>query len=102
MRDVSIIGIGQTKVGEHWTISLRHLALEAIRAALTDAGDRVEALFVGNMLAPVLSRQQHLGALIADFVGMRGVEAVAVEAAGASGGAARVVHGRESAPRQRP
>jgi acetyl-CoA C-acetyltransferase len=37
MRDVSIVGIGQTKIGEHWDTSLRHLALEAILAALKDA-----------------------------------------------------------------
>ncbi len=89
MRDVSIIGIGQTKVGEHWTISLRHLALEAIQAALADAGvDRVDALYVGNIFAATLSRQAHLGAFIGDFAGMRGVEALTIEAAGASGGAA--------------
>jgi len=89
MRDVSIIGIGQVQVGEHWTVSLRHLALNAIQAAMLDAGvDQVDSLYVGNMLASVLSRQQHLGALVADFAGMRGVEGVTVEAAGASGGAA--------------
>lgn len=89
MRDVSVIGIGQTKVGEHWTTSLRHLAWEAIHAALADAGtEAVEAVYVGNMLAGALSRQQHLGALIVDFAGLRGVEAVTVEAADASGGAA--------------
>ncbi len=48
----------------------------------------VDALFVGNMLAGQLSNQNHLGALIADFAGMRGIEAVTVEAANASGGAA--------------
>jgi len=89
MRDVSVIGIGQTKVGEHWATTLRHLAWEAVRSALADGGvERVEAVYVGNMLASALSRQQHLGALIADFVGMRGVEAMTVEAADASGGAA--------------
>ncbi len=88
-RNVSVIGVGQSPVGEHWTLSLRHLALEAIQAAMQDATvKRVGALFVGNMLAGALSRQQHLGALLADFVGMRGIEAVAVEAADASGGAA--------------
>ncbi len=89
MRDVSIIGIGQTRVGEHWDTSLRHLALEAIKAAALEANvDRVDGLFVGNMLAGELSGQGNLGALIADFVGLRGVEAVTVEAASASGGAA--------------
>jgi acetyl-CoA C-acetyltransferase len=40
------------------------------------------------MLAPVLSRQAHLGSLVADFAGLIGIEAMTIEAAGASGGAA--------------
>jgi acetyl-CoA C-acetyltransferase len=89
MTDVVIAGIGQTEVGEHWELSLRQLGVQAIRAAVQDAGGLVpQALFVGNMLAPNLSRQAHLGALIADNAGYRGIEAVTVEAAGASGGAA--------------
>lgn len=94
MRDVYLIGLGQTEVGEHWDTSLRHLAQRAVDAAMKDAGIggkhavAPQALFVGNMLAPQLSGQAHLGALIADFCGWRGIEAVTVEAAGASGGAA--------------
>ena len=37
MRDVSIIGIGQTPIGEHWDKSLRQLAYEALSAAMRDA-----------------------------------------------------------------
>jgi acetyl-CoA C-acetyltransferase len=95
MRDVHILGLGQTEVGEHWETSLRHLALVAIEAALKDGGagtkghsPRPEAIFVSNMLAGQLSGQEHLGALIADFCGLRGIEAATVEAAGASGGLA--------------
>lgn len=89
MTEVVIAGIGQTEVGEHWDIALRTLAFYAIDAAMRDAGGlRPQALFVGNMLAPNLSRQAHLGVLLSDFAGMRGIEAVTVEAAGASGGAA--------------
>jgi acetyl-CoA C-acetyltransferase len=90
LRDVSIIGVGQTPVAEHWETSLRHLAYTATQAALQDAGGLagVDALYVGNMLGGQLSHQEHLGALIADFVGMRGIEALGVEAADASGGAA--------------
>lgn len=89
MRDVCIIGIGQTPIGEQWDISLRHLAFNALQAAIADAGiDRPDALFVGNMLAPRINHQAQLGALIADFCGWRGIEAVTVEAACASGGAA--------------
>jgi len=89
MRDVSIIGIGQTKVDEHWDRSLRHLAADAVLPALQDAGvETVDALYVGNMLSGLLTGQEHLGALIADFVGLRGIEAVKVEAACGSGAAA--------------
>jgi acetyl-CoA C-acetyltransferase len=89
MTNVSIIGIGQTEVGEHWDVSLRHLAWYAIEAALDDAATTsIDAIYVGNMLAGDLSAQDHLGALIADFSGLRGVDAVTVEAAEASGGAA--------------
>ncbi len=97
MTEIIIAGIGQTTVGEHWETSLRDLAYHALNAAIKDAGGlRPQALFVGNMLAPNLSRQAHLGALIADYAGLRfdnaqhsaGIEAVTIEAAGASGGAA--------------
>ena len=89
MTDVVIAGIGQTAVNEHWDVSLRELGLFALEAAVRDAGGlKPQALFVGNMLAPNLSRQAHLGALLADFAGLTGIEAVTVEAAGASGGAA--------------
>ena len=87
--DVSIIGLGQTEVKEMWDTSIRHLAWYAIEAALDDAHvSKVDALFVGNMAAGQLSNQMHLGALVADFAGLRGIEAVTVEAADASGGAA--------------
>lgn len=89
MTDVSIIGVGKTDVGEHWNTSVRHLSWYAIEAALDNAATTdIDALYVGNMLAGRLSQQDHLGALVADFAGLRGVEAVTVEAADASGGAA--------------
>lgn len=89
MRGVSIIGVGQTPVGEHWHRSLRHLAYEAVSAAMRDAGvEGAHAMYVGNMLSGEISHQSHLGALIADFCGLRGIEAVKVEAACGSGAAA--------------
>jgi acetyl-CoA C-acetyltransferase len=87
--EVVIAGIGQTAVGEHWGISLRELAFQAMESAVEDAGGmQPGALFVGNVLAPAVSSQANLGALLADFAGMRGIEALTVEAAGATGGAA--------------
>ena len=89
MSDVVIAGIGQMPVGEHYTSSLRGLALDAIEMALQDAsGLTPDILYVANMLAPVVSRQAHLGVLIADYAGLTGIEAATIEAGGASGGAA--------------
>jgi acetyl-CoA C-acetyltransferase len=89
MRDVAIIGAGQVKVGEHWDTSLRHLSLGAIQAAMADAGvAHADALYVGNMLSGELAGQEHLGALVADFAGLRGIEAFKIEAACGSGAAA--------------
>lgn len=87
--NTSIIGIGQTDVSEKWETSLRHLAWYAVEAAIDDAATSdIDAIYVGNMLAGELSGQRHLGALVADFSGLRGIEAVTVEAAQASGAAA--------------
>ncbi len=90
MRDVAVIGIGQTDIGELWERSLRQLAADALQKAVDDAGltRAPEALYVSNMLAPRLSNQAHLGSLIADYAGWAGMEAATVEAACASGGAA--------------
>jgi acetyl-CoA C-acetyltransferase len=89
MTDVVIAGIGQTPIGEHWETSLPSLAVKAMRAAIADAGElKPQALFVGNILAANLSRQAHLGALLAGSSGLKGIEAETVEAGGASGGAA--------------
>ncbi|MCD6400881.1 MAG: thiolase domain-containing protein [Anaerolineales bacterium] len=89
MIDVVIAGLGETVVGEHWDVSLRELAYKAMDLAQQDAGGlRPQALYVGNMLAPIVSGQAHIGTLLADFAGLRGIEAQTVEAGGASGGAA--------------
>jgi acetyl-CoA C-acetyltransferase len=89
LRDVYIVGIGQTEAGEHWDRSLRDLGVDAMLAALQDAGvERVDALYVGNMLAGELVAQAHLGTLLADWSGLGDIEAVRVEAADASGAAA--------------
>lgn len=89
MHDVAIVGVGQMPVSEHWDQGLRQLALGAIQAALTDAGiAAVDAVIVGNALGGNLSGQNHVGALVADYAGLSGVETARVEAADASGGMA--------------
>ena len=89
MREVAILGIGQTSVDEHWDKSLKELAGEAIFSALADAQrDSAEALYIGNMLSGMLSKQENIGGLISDWIGLPGMEAVKVEAACGSGAAA--------------
>ena len=89
MREVAVLGIGQTKVDEHWDRSMKDLAGEAVSAALHDAGiPGAEAIFVGNMMSGPANNQQHLGASIADWVGLRFSDAMHIEAACSSGAAA--------------
>jgi acetyl-CoA C-acetyltransferase len=89
MREIAILGIGQTPVSENWDQSIREIAGEAVLAALADANlTSVDGLFVGNMLSGLLSRQENLGTLIADWVGLQDKEAMKVEAACGSGAAA--------------
>jgi acetyl-CoA C-acetyltransferase len=89
MRQVAILGIGQTKIDEHWDLSLRELGGNAAFAAMQDAGiEKVEALFVGNMLSPMVSGQNQLGTFFSDWIGLWLKESVKVEAACASGAAA--------------
>ena len=89
MRPVAILSIGQTKIDEHWDKSLRELAGEAAFAALAEAGMKhADALYVGNMLSPLIDGQNQLGTFIADWVGMWGSEAAKIEAACGSGAAA--------------
>jgi acetyl-CoA C-acetyltransferase len=88
MRQVAILGIGQTKIDEHWDLSLREIGGNAAFAAMQDAGvDKVDALFVGNMLSPLVSGQNQLGTFFSDWIGLWGQESVKVEAACASGAA---------------
>ena len=89
MRDVAVIGIGQTKIDENWEKSLRELAGDASLAALCDSGlTRTDAVYVGNMMSGSANHQQHLGAYIADWLGMRYSEGIRFEAACSSGTAA--------------
>lgn len=89
MRQLAILGIGQIKVDEHWDLSLRELGGDAAFSAMQDAGmDKVDALFVGNMLSPLVSGQNQLGTFFSDWIGLWGQESVKVEAACSSGAAA--------------
>ncbi len=85
---VGIVGVGQTKMGEHWSKSLRDLSTEAGALALRDAGlaaSDIDGMFIGNMSAGQFVGQEHLGALVVDHVGLTPIPATRCEAACASG-----------------
>jgi len=68
---------------------LTDLFVEAARQALDDSGvDRIDSLYVGNMMSGFLQNQEHLGALMATALGREGVPAYKIEGACASGGVA--------------
>ncbi len=89
MDRVFIVGVGLTKIGRFFDKSARTLFSEALSMAIEDAGGlKPKALVVGNMTSSVLMEQDSLGALLADYSGLRGIPAFKVEAACGSGGAA--------------
>ena len=89
MRDVAIIGVGMTKCGELWEQSLRDLYVEAALKAIKDAGvDRLDSMVVGCMSSGLFVGQEHLAALMADYLGMCPIPSTRVESACASGGVA--------------
>jgi Acetyl-CoA acetyltransferase len=78
-------------VDEHWDKSLRDLMREASLKAIQDSGlskRDIEAIYVGNMSSGFLQGQEHLGSLLATWIGVPGIAAAKVEAACASGGVA--------------
>ncbi len=89
LRNVSIVGIGQIPVQKENPKSLREMGAETLQLAMEDAGiDSIDALFVGNMLADELQGQKHVATLVASAAGLRGIEALHVRAATATGAAA--------------
>ncbi|MFH1222041.1 MAG: thiolase domain-containing protein [Candidatus Micrarchaeota archaeon] len=88
MRRVAIIGVGMTKFGEHWEKGYRELVVEAGVKAIEDAGvagEKIDAGFVGTMASGRLIGQEHVGALIADYMGLNPIPVTRIEGACASG-----------------
>ena len=91
MRKVAIVGVGMSKFGEEWTRGFRDMLLEAGTRALEDAklsGAEIDGMYVGTMAPGSLLGQEHVGALVADMMGLAPVPSTRVEAACASGGVA--------------
>lgn len=69
--------------------TLTELFVEAATEAVEDAGvDRIDSMYVGNMMSGFLQNQEHLGSLMASALGREGIPSYKVEGACASGGVA--------------
>jgi acetyl-CoA C-acetyltransferase len=89
MRDVVVIGAGMTKFGELWEKSIKDIFVEAAMKAIDDAGvDHIDSMYVGAMSPGLFVGQEHLGAVMADYLGVNPIPATHVESACASGGVA--------------
>ncbi len=89
MKDVAVIGIGMTKFGELWNQSLRDIFVEAALKAIENSKvDHIDSIYVGTMSSGLFVGQEHIGAVMTDYLGMNPIPATRVESACASGGAA--------------
>src|SRR3989338_2406540 len=91
MRSVSIIGVGLTNFGEQWEKNFKELIAEAGVKAIEDSGvsrKDIEAVYSGCMASGRFVGQEHIGALIADQLGLNPKPSTRLEAACASGGVA--------------
>ncbi len=89
MREVCVIGVGMSKWGEVWRMSLRDLHTQAALNAIEKAGvDHLDSLYVGCMSSGIFVGQEHLASLLTDYMGMPGLPGMRVESACASGGLA--------------
>jgi acetyl-CoA C-acetyltransferase len=87
MRDVVVIGAGMTKFGELWDKSIKDIFVEAALKAIEDAGvKQIDSMYVGAMSSGLFVGQEHLGAVMADYLGVAPIPATHVESACASGG----------------
>ncbi|HDK36479.1 MAG TPA: thiolase domain-containing protein [Bacteroidetes bacterium] len=89
MREVAIIGVGMTRFGELWNQSLRDIFTEAALKAIDDAGvDHIDSMYIGSMSPGLYVGQEHIGSMLADYLGVTPVPASRVESACASGSVA--------------
>jgi acetyl-CoA C-acetyltransferase len=77
------------KWGELWEKSARDIFVESALLAMDDAGaDSLQAMYVGSMSPGLFAAQEHLGSVLADYLGQKNISGTRVESACASGGLA--------------
>ncbi len=88
MRSVSIIGIGETRMGRFPDRSIRDMILEAGTKAINDSGidkKSIEAVYLGNFDGQQLCGQGHMGPLVSEVLDLGNIPTVRTEGACASG-----------------
>ena len=89
MKDVAVIGVGMTQFGELWGKSIKDIFVEAALKAIENAKvDHIDSMYVGSMSSGLFVGQEHLGAVMADYLAVSPIPATRVESACASGGMA--------------
>ncbi len=73
-KKVFVAGQGMVPITRKQSASLRTMGAQAIESAVTQAGlsvgdKSIGALYVGNMMSGMLSKQQHMGPLLATAAG---------------------------------
>jgi len=77
------------KWGELWKKSFRDIFVEAALNSIDDAGvDHIDSMYVGCMSGGLFVGQEHIGSIMADYLGQKNIPAARVESACASGGLA--------------
>jgi acetyl-CoA C-acetyltransferase len=88
MKTVSIIGIGETKMGRFPDWSLAQMIQETGNKAIQDAGidkSRIQSVYLGNFNSSYLCGQNHLGAMVNEVLGLGNTPTIRTEGACASG-----------------
>ncbi len=85
-REVAIVGIGLSECGELWQKSYRDIFVEAALNAIDDAGvDHIDSMYIGTMSGGLFNAQEHVTAMMSDYLGVNPIPATRVESACASG-----------------
>lgn len=87
----AIVGAASTTFGEHEESSARELFETAVQDALEMSSvelNDLDAVYVGNFMGGLTDDQGHMGAMMADHVGVPSMSSLTVESACASSGAA--------------
>ncbi len=89
MREVAVVGIGITNFGYLWEKSWRDLAVESSLEAIKSSGvSKVDSIYVGNFSGGTFVEQEHMAAILADYLGLLHIPSTRIENACASGGVA--------------